>query len=217
MHPETNEKVIAEAQEILEIIRAEDYRFLAPSREDAKALMFSYTESVSLRAHMLGVEASMAAYARHFGEDEEAFRLAGLLHDFDYEKHPTTDEHPVVGCRVLAEKGYSSEVIEAILGHAVYTQVPRQSLVSRTLFAVDELTGFLSAMAYVRPGGLKGMKFKSFKKKFKTANFAAAIHRGEVEQGAEELGVSMQEHVLFLAEALMTAFPDFPNIPEAEG
>lgn len=187
-----------------------------PSLEEARALMFQHTEGVSLRAHMLGVEASMAAYAKKLGEDELSYRLAGLLHDFDYEKHSTPTQHPFVGCELLVGLGYPRELILAILGHATYADVPRESQVAKTLFAVDELTGFLSAIAYVRPNGLTGLKWKSFQKKFKTANFAAAVSREEVLQGAEELGVDMREHVLFLADSLQQAFPHFPHIPEAE-
>ncbi len=183
-----------------------------PTRAEAVELMFEHTPSQSLRGHMLAVEASMAAYARKWGEDELAYRVAGLLHDFDYEAHPSATEHPFVGCRLLLERGYSAELIEAILGHATYSGVARESLLSKTLFAVDELTGFLTAVAYMRPSGLAGFKFKSFNKKFKTARFAAGVDRAEVLQGAEELGVDMVEHVLFLANALAEAFPTFPHI-----
>ena len=159
----------------------------------------------------------MVAYARKYGDDEALYSITGLLHDFDYEKHPTATEHPLVGVEVLLEKGYPKHLIEAVLGHAEYTGVPRQSRLAKTLFAVDELTGFLTAVAYVRPSGLQGLKYKSFKKKYKTPSFAAGVDRAEVDQGVAELGVDMVEHVLFLSDALQTAYPDFPQIPAAEG
>ena len=187
-----------------------------PSREEALELMFEWTPSASLRGHMLGVEAAMAAYAKKHGDDEALYRVTGLLHDFDYEKHPTATEHPLVGVEALLDRGYSCELIEAVLGHADYTGVPRTTRVAKTLFAVDELTGFLTAVAYIRPSGLEGMKFKSFKKKFKTPSFAAGVDRAEVEQAVTELGVEMVDHVLFLRDALQAAFPEFPRIPEAE-
>lgn len=188
-----------------------------PEREEALALMLEWTPSPSLRGHMLAVEASMAAYARKYGDDEALYRITGLLHDFDYEKHPTASEHPLVGVEVLLEMGFPKNLIEAVLGHADHTGVPRQTRLAKTLFAVDELTGFLTAVAYVRPTGLAGLKYKSFKKKYKTPSFAAGVDRAEVGQGVAELGVDMVEHVMFLSDALQAAFPDFPQIPEAEG
>lgn len=186
-----------------------------PTREEAVALLFEHTKGESLRGHGLAVEASMAAYAQKTGADETLYRVVGLLHDFDYEANQDASQHPFVGCNLLIDLGYSRELIEAIIGHATYTGWARESEVAKTLFAVDELTGFLTAVAYMRPTGLGGLKFKSFKKKFKTRTFAAGVDREEVRQAAEEAGLDMQEHVLFLAEALQTAFPEFPRVAEA--
>lgn len=182
------------------------------ARQTSKALLFEYTERPQLRAHGLSVEASMAAYAKKLGEDELAFRTAGLLHDLDYEQHPVPTEHPFVAAELLLERQYPAAIIEAVLGHAAYTGVERTTLLSKTLFAVDELTGFLTAVAYVRPNGLTGLKFKSFNKKFKTPSFAAAVDRNEIMQGAQELGVDFPEHVLFVAQALQEEFPAFPKL-----
>lgn len=184
------------------------------AREISKALFFEHTKRPALRAHGLSVEASMAAYANKLEEDELAFRTAGLLHDLDYEKHPVPTEHPFVAAELLLERDYPATVIEAVLGHAAYTGVKRTTALSKTLFAVDELTGFLTAVAYVRPNGLTGLTFKSFKKKFKTPSFAAAVDRNEILQGAEELGVDFPEHVLFVAQALQEEFPAFPQLDE---
>ncbi len=137
----------------------------------------------------------MAEYARHFGEDEVMWRMTGLLHDMDYEKHPTAEEHPFVGVDVLRSEGYPEEIVEAILGHAQYSGVPRESLMAKTLFAVDELAGFITAVAYVRPTKLEGMTPKSVKKKLKDKAFAAAVSRDDVYQGIEELGVNIDEHI----------------------
>jgi len=166
-----------------------------PTYDEALALFHEWTQSESLRRHAYAVEAAMAHYARHFGEDETLWRMTGLLHDLDYERHPTTEEHPYVGANLLKELGYPEVMIEAILGHAPYTGVPRTTLLARTLFAVDELAGFITAVAYVRPTGLIGMKPKSVKKKLKDKAFAAAVSREEIQQGAEELGIPLDEHI----------------------
>ncbi len=166
-----------------------------PSYDDALKLFHSWTEGESLRRHAYAVEAAMAAYARHFGEDEVMWRMTGLLHDMDYEKHPTAEEHPFVGVDVLRSEGYPEEIVEAILGHAQYSGVPRESLMAKTLFAVDELAGFITAVAYVRPTKLEGMTPKSVKKKLKDKAFAAAVSRDDVYQGIEELGVNIDEHI----------------------
>ena len=137
----------------------------------------------------------MTAYARHFGEDVELWRMTGLLHDMDYEKHPTADEHPYTGVAVLKELGYPEAVTDAIMGHASYTGVARTSRLSKALFAVDELAGFITAVAYVRPTGLEGMKPKSVKKKLKDKAFAAAVSRDDIMQGVEELDVDLDEHI----------------------
>jgi putative nucleotidyltransferase with HDIG domain len=151
---------------------------------------------------MLAVEAAMRAYARRFGEDEEMWGITGLLHDMDYEKHPTPDEHPMVGVRELERRGYPEEVIHAIKGHADYLDVPRDTLMSKTLYAVDELSGFIVACALMRPEGLENLKAKSVRKKMKQKSFASAVNRDDIVRGAEELGVDLNEHIEFVANAL---------------
>jgi putative nucleotidyltransferase with HDIG domain len=172
------------------------------NREEAWALMCGWTEGDSLRKHMLAVEAAMRAYARRFGEDEEKWGVTGLLHDMDYEKHPTPDEHPMVGVRELERRGYPEDVLHAIKGHADYLDVPRDTSMSRTLYAVDELSGFIVACALMRPEGLENMKAKSVRKKMKQKSFAAAVNRDDIVRGAEELGVDLNEHIEFVADAL---------------
>jgi putative nucleotidyltransferase with HDIG domain len=164
--------------------------------------MCTWTESDSLRKHMLAVEAAMRAYARRFGEDEEKWGITGLLHDMDYEKHPTPEEHPLVGVRELESRGYPEDVIHAIKGHADYLDVPRDTLMSKTLYAVDELSGFIVACALMRPEGLENMKAKSVRKKMKQKSFAAAVNRDDIVRGADELGVDLGEHIEFVARAL---------------
>jgi putative nucleotidyltransferase with HDIG domain len=171
-------------------------------REEALDLMRDWTESDSLRKHMLAVEAAMRAYARRFGEDEEKWGVTGLLHDMDYEKHPTPDEHPMVGVRELESRGYPEDVLHAIKGHADYLDVPRDTLMSKTLYAVDELSGFIVACALMRPEGLENMKARSVRKKMKQKSFAAAVNRDDIVRGAEELGVDLNEHIEFVAGAL---------------
>ncbi len=172
------------------------------NREEAWNLMCEWTESDSLRKHMLAVEAAMRAYARRFGEDEEKWGVTGLLHDMDYEKHPTPAEHPMVGVRELEKRGYPDDVLHAIKGHADYLDVPRDNLMSKTLYAVDELSGFIVAVALMRPEGLENMKAKSVRKKMKQSSFAAAVNREDIVRGAEELGVDLGEHIEFVAGAL---------------
>ena len=176
------------------------------SRDEAWTLLAEWTQSDSLRRHMLAVEAAMRAYARRFGEDEELWGLTGLLHDLDYERHPDLDDeeagHPRTALKVLEEHGYPPELVRAVASHADFMGVPRESPLERTLFAVDELCGFLLAVAYVRPEGLAGMTPKSVKKKLKQPSFAAAVHREDVTGGAEELGVPFDEHVAFVIDAL---------------
>ena len=164
--------------------------------------MCEWTESDSLRKHMLAVEAAMRAYARRFGEDEEKWGITGLLHDMDYEKHPTRAEHPMVGVRELEKRGYPDDVLHAIKGHADYLDVPRDTPMSKTLYAVDELSGFIVAVALMRPEGLENMKAKSVRKKMKQNSFAAAVNREDIVRGAEELGVDLNEHIEFVAAAL---------------
>jgi len=168
---------------------------MPPSYDDAATLFHEWTEGESLRRHAYAVEAAMAEYARHFGEDEVLWRMTGLLHDMDYEKHPTREEHPFVGVAELTRLGYPEQLTEAILGHASYSGVTRETLLARTLFAVDELAGFITAVAYVRPTRLDGMTAKSVGKKLKDKAFAAAVSREDIRRGAEELDVDLGEHI----------------------
>jgi putative nucleotidyltransferase with HDIG domain len=172
------------------------------NRKESWELLCEWTESDSLRKHMLAVETAMRTYARRFGEDEEKWGITGLLHDMDYEKHPTPAEHPMVGVRELESRGYSEDVIEAIKGHADYLDVPRETLMARTLYAVDELSGFITACALVRPERLEGMKARSVRKKMKQKSFAANVSREDIVRGAEELGVDLNEHIDFVVVAL---------------
>lgn len=166
-----------------------------PTYADALELFHDWTETESLRRHAYAVEAAMAEYARRFGEDVERWRIAGLLHDMDYERHPTPEEHPFVGVRVLEERGYDEEIRTAILGHALYSGVPRATPMAKTLFAVDELAGFVTAVAQVRPDGLDGLTPKSVRKKLKDKRFAAAVSRDDIRRGADELGVELDAHI----------------------
>lgn len=166
-----------------------------PDYNDALTLFHEWTKTDSLRRHAYAVEAAMGFYARKYGEDETLWRMAGLLHDMDYEKHQTLEEHPYVGVGVLREAGYPEELCEAIMGHAPHTGTPRTTLMAKTLFAVDELAGFITAVAYVRPTGLGGMKPRSVTKKLKDKAFAAAVSREDIRQGAEDLGIDLSEHI----------------------
>ncbi|BAI81265.1 HAD-superfamily hydrolase [Deferribacter desulfuricans SSM1] len=173
------------------------------SREEAYQLLTEYTKSDSLIKHALAVETAMRAYAEKFGEDVEKWGVVGLLHDFDYEKYPSEEEHPYKGAEILKERGYPEDIIEAILGHADYTGVERKTLMAKTLFAVDELSGFLLACAYVRPDKkIANVKVKSVKKKLKDKSFARGVNREDIYKGVEELGVDLDEHIAFLIEAL---------------
>lgn len=151
-----------------------------PYRQDAYNLLIEWTKSESLIKHMLAVEAAMRFYAKKFTEDEEKWAIAGLLHDFDYEKYPDYKDHPFKGAEVLKEKGYPQDIIDAILGHGNHTGTPRTSLMAKTLFAVDELCGFITACAYVRPDKLNGLEAKSVKKKLKDKSFAAKVSREDI-------------------------------------
>jgi putative nucleotidyltransferase with HDIG domain len=179
-----------------------------PSRDDALALVHEYTASESLRAHMLSVEAAMRAYAERFGEDPERWGLTGLLHDFDYERfpnnaHSATEEHPAEGVRVLRARGYPEDVLQAILGHATYCGVARETKMAKTLFAVDELTGLITASALVRPSrSVLDLDGRSVRKKMKDKGFARGVSRDDVTQGAAELGVDLDEHIQFVIEAM---------------
>jgi putative nucleotidyltransferase with HDIG domain len=174
-----------------------------PNREEAWQLVCEWTESDSLRKHMLGVEAAMRAYARKWDEDEELWGVTGLLHDLDYERYPDLGTgHPRRALALFEERGYAPELIDAVAGHATFLGVPRESRMAKTLYAVDELSGFISACAYVRPDGIHGMTPKSVKKKLKQPSFAAGVNRDEVREGAEELGVDFDEHVAFVIAAM---------------
>jgi len=177
-----------------------------PTREEAWELVREYTTQPHLLRHMRAVEAAMRAYARRFGEDEELWGLVGLLHDFDYERYPTisSEGHPVVGSRILRERGYPEEVIRAILAHASeVTGVEPESLMEKALVAVDELTGFLVAVALVRPTkSILDVEVSSVKKKWKAKEFAAAVNRQEIERAAAALGVPLDEHIRIVLEAM---------------
>jgi putative nucleotidyltransferase with HDIG domain len=173
------------------------------SRPEAWSLFCEWTESPSLRKHVLAVEAAMRAYARRFGEDEELWGITGILHDLDYEKHPDLETgHPRIALAELERLGYPPELVRAVASHATFLGVSRDSRMEKTLFAVDELTGFIMACAYVRPTGIHGLTPKSVKKKMKTPAFAAAVNRDELREGAEKLGVDFDEHVAFVIAAL---------------
>jgi len=182
-----------------------------PSRDDAWALLSEYTQNENLRKHALAVESCVRAYARKLGGDEELWGLAGLLHDFDYERWPNSDHHPSeghpsAGSKILRERGYPEEVIRAILAHADYTGVMRTTPLERTLFACDELAGFLVACALVKPGkSIFEVDTDSVKRKLKDKAFARGVHRQDVLKGAEELGVPLEEHIAFCIEALRSA------------
>ena len=185
-----------------------------PSRDDALALMREYTASESLRKHMLSVEAAMRAYAAKFGEDAERWGLAGLLHDFDYERFPNsahspTEEHPSEGVRLLSAKGYPEDILQAIMGHAHYTNTPRETKMAKTLFAVDELTGLITATALVRPSkSVHEVDARSVRKKMKDKAFARGVSRDDVINGASELGVDLDEHITFVIAAMQARSAD---------
>ena len=172
-------------------------------RSAALALVHEYTASLSLRRHMLAVEAALRAYARRFGEDEEKWGIVGLLHDFDYERWPDPPDHPLQGAQVLAQRGYPADVIYAIKSHADYlTDCPRVSRLDKALYACDELAGFITACAMVRPERLAGMQASSVKKKLKAKGFAASINRDDIARGADDLGVPLDEHIQFVIDAM---------------
>jgi putative nucleotidyltransferase with HDIG domain len=175
---------------------------MEPTREQAWKTLTTYTKAEPLLRHALAVEASVGWYARHFGEDEERWRVVALLHDFDYEIHPTLDKHPQDGAPILREEGYPDDVIEGVLSHAEHLELPRDTLLKKALFACDELSGFVTACGYVRPDGIETLEPKSVRKKLKQPSFAAGVHRDEVYRGAEELGLELDEHIANVIEAL---------------
>ena len=173
------------------------------SREEAWRLFCEWTQSDSLRKHVLGVEAGMVAYAREWGEDEELWAATGILHDLDYERYPDLETgHPRYALKELEERGYPQELIDAVAGHADFLGVPRETRLAKTLYAVDELSGFIAACALVRPTGIHGLAPKSVKKKMRQPSFAAAVNRDEMRRGAEELGVDFDEHVARVIAAM---------------
>src|SRR5919106_1597923 len=173
------------------------------SRDDAWQLVTEWVESDSLRKHLLGVEAAMRAYARKWGDDEETYAVTGLVHDLDYERYPDLDTgHPRYALKELEDRGYPQDVIDAVAGHAEFLNVPRETKMAKTLFAVDELSGFIAACALVRPTGIEGMKAKSVRKKLKQPSFAAKVDRAQIQRGIEDLGVDESEHIQFVIDAM---------------
>lgn len=172
-------------------------------REDALTLLTEYTKSDSLLKHAFSVEQAMRAYARKFGGDEEKWGITGLLHDMDYEMYPTPEDHPYKGCEILKAAGYPDDVVRAVMSHGDYTGVERITPMEKTLFAVDELCGFLLACAYVRPDrSIAAVELKSVKKKLKDKAFARAVNRDDIAKGIEELGVDADGHITFVRDAL---------------
>jgi len=175
------------------------------TRDEAWQLLCEFTKSENLRKHALAVEACLTAYARKFGEDEQKWAVTALLHDFDYEIHPEAPDHPLKGEAILAQRGVSEEIRRAVLSHATYTGVPRQSLLEKALFACDELAGFIIAVALVKPHrSLAEVDARSVRKKMKDKAFARSVSREDIVRGAEELGVDLDEHIEFCARAMQT-------------
>jgi putative nucleotidyltransferase with HDIG domain len=175
-----------------------------PSREEAWALLCEYTTSENLRKHALGVEAAMRAYARHYGEDEERWGLVGMLHDFDYERYPSLEEHPLKGSEILKQHGYPEDIRYAILCHAPYLGLERKSLMDKAILAVDELVGFLTAVTLIRPSKkLADVPVKSVQKKLKDKAFARSVNREDIYRGVEDLGVNLHDHIAFVLRSLL--------------
>ena len=188
-----------------------------PMRDDAWALFCEWTESDSLRKHVLGVEAAMRAYARRFDEDEERWAVTGIVHDLDYERYPDPDTgHPRMAIEELRDRGYPEEVIDAVAGHADYLEVPRETQLAKSLYAVDELSGFIAACALVRPTGIEGMKPKSVRKKLKQASFAAKVDRDQIQAGIDELGVEEGEHIQLVIDAMAERADELGLAPEQQ-
>jgi putative nucleotidyltransferase with HDIG domain len=179
-----------------------------PTRDQAWETLTRYTQSEALRRHALAVEAAVRAYARRFGEDEERWGVVALLHDFDYEIHPTLDKHPQDGAPMLREEGYPEDVVEAILSHAEHLSMPRDTQLKKALFACDELCGFIHACGLVRPDGIETLTPKSVRKKLKQPSFAAGVHRDEVYAGAQGLGIDLDEHIEFVTAAMRPIAPE---------
>ena len=181
---------------------------MEPTREQAWETLTRYTTSEALLRHALAVEAAVRWYARFYGEDEERWAVVALLHDFDYEIHPTLDQHPQDGAPILREEGWPEDVIEAVLSHAEHLELPRDTPLKKSLFACDELSGFVHAVGLVRPTGLDGLEPKSVKKKLKQPSFAAGVHRDEVYLGAGGLGIELDEHIRNVIAALQPIAPE---------
>jgi putative nucleotidyltransferase with HDIG domain len=176
---------------------------LNPTREDAWKLLNEYTKNASLIKHALAVEAAMRAYARKYGQDEERWAVTGLIHDFDYEQHPTLDEHPMVGVTILQGLDWPGDILEAIKGHSRELNVQRETMMAKVLFAVDELTGLIAACVLVQPErDIANLKVASVRKKWKDKAFARGVNRQDIEQGTADLGVNLDEHIAFVIEAL---------------
>ncbi|MGD0337784.1 MAG: HD domain-containing protein [Bacteroidota bacterium] len=176
------------------------------NRQDTLDLLFEYTKNDNLRKHAFAVEAAMRAYARKYGESEETWGITGLLHDFDYEMYPTIPEHPIKGSEILKERGYPEEIRNAILGHAHYTNVPRDTRLARALFACDELAGFITAVALVRPNKkIAEVELSSIKKKMKDKAFARNVSREDIINGAQEFQVPLDDHMQFVLDAMKSA------------
>jgi putative nucleotidyltransferase with HDIG domain len=177
--------------------------FRIVAREEAWSLLTEFTQSESLRKHALAVEACMRAYARKLGGDESLWGLVGLIHDFDYEKYPSAEDHPFKGSEILKERGYSEEIRRAILSHAEYSGVPRETPMEKALFACDELAGFITAATLVKPSkSLSELDAKSVRKKMKDKAFARSVNRADIVNGAADLGVDLEEHITFCIEAM---------------
>jgi putative nucleotidyltransferase with HDIG domain len=189
-------RTVARAEEVI-LVRSVDV-----TREQAWETLTKYTQSEALRRHALAVEAAVGWYAQRFDADEEFWRATALLHDFDYEVHPTLDKHPQDGAPLLRDEGYPEELIEAVLSHAEHLSMPRDTPLKKALFACDELAGFVHACGLVRPDGIATLEPKSVRKKLKQPSFAAGVHRDEVYRGAEELGLDLDEHIRNVIEAL---------------
>ncbi len=178
------------------------------SRDRAWDTLTRHTTSEALLRHALAVEAAVRAYARRFGEDEELWGVTALLHDFDWEMHPTLEQHPQDGAPILRAEGYPEEVVESVLSHAEHLGLPRDTPLKKTLFACDELSGFIHACGLVRPDGIETLEPKSVKKKLKQPSFAAGVNRDDVYKGAEELGIELNDHIRFVIEALRPIAPE---------
>jgi len=183
--------------------------FRIVAREEAWSLLIEFTQSESLRKHALAVEACMRAYARKLGGDESLWGLVGLIHDFDYEKYPSAEDHPFKGSEILKERGYSEEIRRAILSHAEYSGVPRETPMEKALFACDELAGFITAATLVKPSkSLSELDAKSVRKKMKDKAFARSVNRADIVNGAADLGVDLEEHITFCIEAMKAVAAD---------